>query len=268
MNGRVNPPQRLLVSVRGPKDACAAVAGGAHIIDAEYPASALGTVHPGNIHRIRSVTPNRLPVSTNIGEMQRVWSTSAQAALGVALAGADIVKVGLGGLPPAKATRLMGDIARQMRFFFRTPGKTLIATFFADRNLRRACDPVRHGPAIASQAKVAGVLVDTFTKRRGHGLLDLMGLAEIEGFVAACHDAGVQAWIAGSIRQSDIATLWKTGVDVICVRGAACEGGEGRLGAVQRGLVRDLVATIGTLDPVPPRRRSTAPKRGGGHHAR
>lgn len=94
--------QRLLVSVRGPGDPRAAVAGGAHIIDAEYPTSALGTVHPRNIHRIRSLTPNHLPVSTNIGETQKVWSTSAQAALGVALAGADIVKVGLGRLPPRR----------------------------------------------------------------------------------------------------------------------------------------------------------------------
>lgn len=242
-------PQRLLVSVRGPNDARAAVSGGAHIIDAEYPASALGTVHPGNIRRIRSVTPSHLPVSTNIGEVQNVWSTAAQAALGVALAGADIIKVGLGDLPPTKATRLMSDIARQMRFFFRQEPRQLVATLFADKNFRRVCDPVRDGAGIASKAKVEAVLIDTFTKRRGHGLLDLMELDEIAGFVRSCHEAGVEAWIAGSIRRPQMTHLWATGVDVICVRGAACAGGEGRSGAVARPLVKSLVATIPTANP-------------------
>jgi (5-formylfuran-3-yl)methyl phosphate synthase len=236
--------QRLLVSVRGPNDARAAVAGGAHIIDAEYPMSALGTVHPGNIHRIRSVTPKRLAVSTNIGEVQKVWSTAAQAALGVALAGADIIKIGLAGLTPPRATRLMGDISRQMQFFFRNPRKLLIATFFADKSLRRVCDAVRCGADVASKAEVAGVLIDTFVKRRGHALLDLMGLAEITDFVRSCHAAGVEAWIAGSIRRSQMSDLWATGVDVICVRGAACEGGEGRVGVVSRRRVQELVATV------------------------
>jgi (5-formylfuran-3-yl)methyl phosphate synthase len=236
--------QRLLVSVRGPNEARAAVAGGAHIIDAEHPKSALGTVHPGNIHRIRTVTTKRLAVSTNIGEVQNVWSTAAQAALGVAVAGADIIKIGLAGLPPSKAARLMGDIYRQMRFFFPSRRKQLIATFFADKNLRRVCDPVRYGAHVALKAKVMGVLIDTFVKRRSHGLLDLMSLAEVAEFVRSCHAVGVEAWIAGSIKRGQMHELWSTGVDVICVRGAACEGGEGRLGAVSRRLVGELVATI------------------------
>ena len=238
--------QRLLVSVRGPRDAIQAAKGGAHIIDAEYPTSALGTVHPGNIHRIRTVTPKRLVISTNIGEIQNFGSTAAQAALGVALAGADIIKVGLAGLPPSKATRMMGDISRQMKFFFRSPSKQLIVTFFADKKLRKVCDPVRFGANLAAKAKITGVLIDTFSKRRGHGLLDLMDLTDIRIFVKSCHAAGVEAWIAGSIKRGQMRALWETGVDVICVRGAACEGGEGRLGVVCRRLVGELVATIPT----------------------
>ena len=35
--------QRLLISIRGPKEAKTAIKGGAHIVDVEFPASALGT---------------------------------------------------------------------------------------------------------------------------------------------------------------------------------------------------------------------------------
>jgi uncharacterized protein (UPF0264 family) len=50
--------------------------------------------------------------------------------------------------------------------------------------------------------------------------------------------------IAGSITKDQIPTLWKTGVDVICVRGAACESGSGRQGRVNAKKVADLVSTI------------------------
>jgi len=57
--------QRLLVSVRGKNDALEAIKGGAQIIDAEYPGSALGTCWPANILAISNHTPAGLQVSTN-----------------------------------------------------------------------------------------------------------------------------------------------------------------------------------------------------------
>lgn len=90
---------RLLVSVRGPQEALAAAEGGAHIADVEYPASALGTPYPLNIkavrHRLDGHGFKEMPISTNIGEGQPVSSAACQAALGVALAGADYIKCGL-----------------------------------------------------------------------------------------------------------------------------------------------------------------------------
>ena len=52
-------------------------------------------------------------------------------------------------------------------------------------------------------------------------------------------------WIAGSINIDELPALWKTGVDVICVRGAACEQtGKGRFGEVKAKIVHELVATM------------------------
>ena len=91
--------QRLLVSVRGPQEAIAAIKGGAHIADVEYPASALGTPYPLNIltvrNRLNRAGYKRIPVSTNIGEVPGVRASSCQAALGIATSGADIIKCGL-----------------------------------------------------------------------------------------------------------------------------------------------------------------------------
>ena len=51
--------QRLLVSVRGPNESLAAAKGGAHIIDVEYPGTALGTPYPLNIKAVRECFPEK-----------------------------------------------------------------------------------------------------------------------------------------------------------------------------------------------------------------
>ena len=235
--------QRLLVSVRGKNDAIAAVKGGAHIIDAEYPASALGTCYPANIFTIRKHTPKSRQVSTNIGEKQFVWSTAGQAAVGVAHAGADIVKVGLAELKEAEARKVMTDVVKQVRFFFKKRRKKMITTFFADKKLRKILDPVTKGPNVSVAARADGVLIDTFDKTSSKGLLDLMSLKDIKTFVKHCHKSKQEAWIAGSISKEQMSALWKTGVDVICVRGSACEAGGGRQGKVSANSVSGLLGT-------------------------
>lgn len=235
--------QRLLVSVRGKNDAIEAVAGGAHIIDVEYPGSALGTPYPVNIQAVRSHVPRDRMVATNIGEKQYVWATASQAALGVAIAGADIIKVGLAELQPKKAIYVMERVVRNVKKW--APEKTLIAVFFADEELRGVLDPITQAQQVAITAKTEGILIDTFSKERGKGLLDWFTLRQVDMFVEHCHQNGIEAWIAGSISREQMPDLWKTGVDVICIREAATARiKSGRMGKVSRVLVEELIKTI------------------------
>lgn len=221
-----------------------AIKGGAHIIDAEYPGSALGTCWPANIRAIRNHTPAELPVSTNIGEKQFVWSTAGQAAVGVAFAGADIIKVGLAELNEVKALRVMKNVTHQIHYFFKDKPPAMIATFFADEDLRKFFDPVANGAEVSAMANANGVLIDTFDKNCGKGLLDWISLKEIRKFVRNCHKQAQEAWIAGSIKKAQMSELWKTKVDVICVRSTACDNGGRRMGKVSRHKVKSLVETV------------------------
>ena len=227
---------QLLVSVRGPKEALAAAEGGAHIADVEYPASALGTPYPLNIKAVREALDGagfeHVPISTNIGEDQPVRSSACQAALGVAIAGAEYIKCGLAGLEPKSAAYLGRNLVRTVREWF--PKKKVYPAVFADEGLAHVFDPLKDGPALAQDIDSDGLLIDTFNKDIGLGLLDYLSLEQVSAFVRALHDVGKEAWIAGSISAEELAKLWDTGVDVICVRGAACErhSGEGRYGAV------------------------------------
>ncbi len=234
--------QRLLVSVRGRNEALEAVKGGAHIVDAEYPKSALGTPYPLNIWTIRKSVPKRVLVSTNIGEEQARRSTAAQAVLGVATAGADIIKAGLAGMDNKEASYLARSIVRTVKHWY--PRKKVIPTFFADTKLAKILDPIEEAPALASKVTADGVLIDTFDKSKGRRLIDYYDYDDIKIFVRACHKLHTEAWIAGSIKKEELPFFWETGVDVICVRGAACGRTDDRMGRVKTEIVNELVKTI------------------------
>lgn len=235
--------QRLLVSVRGTTEALEALKGGAHIIDVEYPESALGTPYPLNIKAVRDAIPRKIPVATNIGEEQARRSTACQAALGVALAGADIIKVGLADFNFEEAEYLGRNIVRTIKVWF--PKKQVIPAVFADKKYTKILDPIVEGPALASKIKADGILIDTYNKDSEKGLLDLMSLEDIRTFVASCHRRKKTAWIAGSITKGQLPSLWSTNVDVICVRGAGCEkDSKGRFSKVRSSIVKELVNTM------------------------
>ncbi len=237
--------QRLLVSIRGKQEALAAVKGGARIADVEYPASALGTPYPLNILAVRRTVPKSVAVATNIGEEQSGRSSACQAALGVALAGADIVKLGLARMSLGEAKEFGPALVRTVKKWF--PKKQCIPALFADERLAQwYIDPLEDGPALAKHMRADGLLVDTFDKTMGMGLMDYYTLDQIKRLVTKCHRLSLEAWVAGSIGKEELPGLWAVGVDVVCVRGAACQKGTGpgRFGEVTSDLVRELVATI------------------------
>ena len=240
--------QRLLVSIRGSSEALEAAKGGAQIADVEYPSSALGTPYPLNIMEVRRKLNqagfNSVRVSTNIGEVQSVRASSCQAALGVAVAGADLIKFGLAEQSPAAAAYLASSIVRTVREF--CPKKKLYPAVFVDDDMCRFFDPFKDSAKLARECKADGILIDTFNKLIGKALLDYCSYRDLGVFTKAMHKLGKEAWIAGSITREELPKLWETGVDVICVRGAACakDKGRGRFGEVHSSIVKELAQTI------------------------
>lgn len=239
--------QKLLISVRGPHEALEAAKGGAHISDVEYPASALGTPYPLNILAVRNKLNQagykNVLVSTNIGEKQHDRASACQAALGVATAGADVIKCGLAELPFESAVYQGKSLVRTVKKFY--PKKKVIPAVFVDKDLQRFLKPFQEGPKLVTEIGADGLLIDTFSKSIGKGLLDYCTIQDIKDVVSACRKNKKEAWIAGSIMLEELPDLWATGVDAICIRGAACEQkGNGRFGKVKAKVVVKLVSTI------------------------
>src|SRR5438105_15965250 len=101
---------RLLVSVRGPVEARAAVAGGADVIDAKDPArGALGPVRLDQLAAIRRVVGAARSVSAALGDARDDAMVAAAAAAGSGLA---FVKLGFHGRRSEARGRALARAAR------------------------------------------------------------------------------------------------------------------------------------------------------------
>ncbi len=224
---------RLLVSVRGPAEARAALIGGADVIDAKEPRrGALGAVSPAVLGAIaRTVGSSRL-VSVALGD-----ATTGQAVIRRARSAArhDVafVKVGFAGVQSEARARGLAAAARQGA----GSRALVVVVAYADWERVDGLAP-RRLVAVASEVGAAGVLFDT-----AHKAAPLFALERPEvvgAWVATAHEAGLFAALAGSLAGSDIATARDLGADLVGVRGAACIGG--RLGRVVPERVATLVA--------------------------
>ena len=226
----------LLVSVRGPVEARAALIGGADVIDAKDPRSgALGAVRPPLLRAIQrivdSARPTR-PVSAALGDAEEgpAVTRRARAASRRQVA---FVKLGFAGVgSEARARWLAAAIVRHL-----APATRLVLVAYADWERVGSLSP-RRLVAIAAAVGAAGVLLDT--ARKAVPLVALEAPDAVAAWVAAVHAAGLFAALAGSLMDWDIAMAGELGADVVGVRGAACVGG--RLGRVSPERVATLVA--------------------------
>ncbi len=207
-------------------------------------AAILGTPYPLNIRAVRQHLDDAgfkdTPISTNISEEQPIRSTACQAALGAVLAGADYIKFGPAGFNLKSAIYLGRNLVRSVREWF--PKCKVCPAVFPEEEFSACLDPLTEGPKLVDDIGCDGLLIDTFRKDIGKGLLDHFTLDQLRKFVSDLHSLGKEAWVAGSLSRDEMLRLWSIGIDVICVRSAACEPANSpRFGAVRSQLVADLL---------------------------
>ena len=211
---------------------------GADIIDAKNPAAgALGALPARTVTAIREAVPAHLPVSATVGDPVDDPQAAADAALTMAQAGADIVKVGL----RAKAgdERTLGRLGKldigRARF---------VGVLIADAGVGfELIEPAR-------AAGFAGLMLDTADKRRG-ALPDVVDESLLRRFVTAVHAAGMFAGLAGSLRADHVRALLPMEPDVLGFRGGLCRFGD-RGGVVDPDAVRAVRAVIPVCDAAHP----------------
>ncbi len=198
----VSPP-RLLVSVRDPAEAEAALLAGADLIDAKDPErGALGALAPETVAEIMARLPGE-------GVETSAVADSAESLAAMAASGARWVKHGI--------TRAEWDDAARLAQIARSVPGRVIAVLFAED------EPGAHCVPALAEAGFAGAMIDTAGKSGGR-LPDLLGPEDLAEFVAACRGASLLCGLAGSLRIGDIPTLSAAGPDYLGFRGGLCRG--------------------------------------------
>ena len=162
----------------------------------------------------------------------------------MAVASADYIKCGFAGLDLKAAVFLGRNLVRTVREWF--PDKKVYPAVFPEEEFTISFDPLVDGPKLVEKIDCDGLLIDTYYKDIGKGLLDYYEPDQLASFVEGLHRAGKESWLAGSITDEELLGLWNTDVDVICVRAAVCSSikGDDRFGNVESTIVAELVNTI------------------------
>ncbi|MEQ1758103.1 MAG: (5-formylfuran-3-yl)methyl phosphate synthase [Vicinamibacterales bacterium] len=213
---------RLLVSVSNPVEALAAIEGGADIIDAKDPQRGpLGPVTAEMLIRISDACRGRAPLTAALGDAPLEPDVAAGAAR-FASAGAGLVKLGFAGMQSESAIEsALREAVRGVRGEGSKAGVIAVAYADADGLNAPVSDVVL---TVAMRAGVAGVLIDTADKG-GPGLRALMATDQLKPWVERAHDAGLLVAAAGRLEADDFVWVASLGVDIVGVRGAACEAG-------------------------------------------
>lgn len=236
---------QLLVSVRSAAEAEAALAGGAHIIDAKEPAhGSLGAVSPRQLEAIVAAVPGHRPFSVALGDLATV-SEILHAVLSLPVPprpGPVFVKCGFAGI--RSRTAISGLLASAVAAASDHPAQPrVVGVAYADAE-RCGSLPPGDMAELAGESACAGVLLDTHLKA-GRGLLRCLTPELLAQWIESARACGLLAAVAGQIGPADLPVLSTVSPDILGVRGAACEGG--REGRVAAHLVRALRSSLERL---------------------
>lgn len=238
---------QLLVSVRDVHEAESALAGGTSIIDVKEPrAGALGQASMDVIAEVARLAASRkVPCSAAFGELKE-WSrpSSGSSSGQVTL---DYAKLGLAGASVGQLASQWADAIRRIEDSCLAGAIRWIAVIYADWKSANAPDP----RAVFSASdvlrdrygiKIAGVLVDSFSKTSGR-LMVLMSVPELQWICQESRKSGRFLALAGRVTVADLPELSRVGPDIVAVRSAVCSQSD-RLNAVSRQAVAEFKAAM------------------------
>lgn len=265
------------------------------VVDAEHMESALGPATLAEIFKIRKRIGEHVYISTNVSETPQIVrnlqtgevdirataALTASKVIAALEAGADVVKVGFANLDPYKRDLSSALVLPQMelvRTFVdevvserllvfplnRTEGQyPLVSVFFPELGIDHHGESpmaiAEQGIQLTTKAGWQGMLIDTFQKTTGKRYHDYYSIEDTATLAHQAHKAGIELWIAGSIRLDEVAALITCEVDLICFGGAARHASAVRVvdekgsrdESIKRELVEALAAEFERVDPRP-----------------
>jgi (5-formylfuran-3-yl)methyl phosphate synthase len=254
---RTHVPQ-LLVSVRSADEAIAASAGGCQILDVKEPSfGSLGKADNDVIEQVlQTGLTAGIPVSAALGEVTDYSllprGENLNEGLPESLLQLSFTKLGLAGLSRDRkwSARWQDTMSSLTESFPEDSDSSVhrwVAVIYADWEQAAApsADAVVDcvlSSRLSSDIRIAGVLVDTWSKKSGR-LLDALDVEYLRDLAASIQRSGRFFAVAGRLTSSMLPELHSIQPDVVAIRSAACRN-EDRTSTVDEAAVREFRASV------------------------
>ena len=232
---------KLLISPKSIEEAKVIVDSKIDYIDCKNPnEGSLGANFPWIIKSMKKLIPSNssLLLSAAIGDFPNLPGSASLAALGAAVSGADIIKVGLKGPKNEnQGIKLMKNVVKTVKDF--SNEIKIVAAGYADRSRKSNSLKYLEIPTIAAESGSDIAMLDTYIKD-GKGLFDFLSMEELIKFKEKAKKLDLRVALAGSIMIKDIKKIRQISPDIIGVRSVVCEDFDRNNGMINKDLIEKL----------------------------
>jgi uncharacterized protein (UPF0264 family) len=237
-----NSKIELLISPKNLEEAKTIISvGGVRYIDCKNPSEgSLGANFPWIIKAMKQLIPieSSQKLSATIGDFPYLPGSASLAALGAAVAGADIVKVGLKGPKNEKqGINLMKNVVKAVKSY--NENIKVVAAGYADKIRLKSSPEFLMIPTIAACSGAEFAMLDTFIKDE-KGLFDFLDLNQLMQFKEKAKELNIKVALAGKIKEKDISKIKQVSPDLIGVRSLVCEDYDRNNGMIKAELIENL----------------------------
>jgi uncharacterized protein (UPF0264 family) len=210
-------------------------------IDCKNPnEGSLGANFPWIIKEMKNLIPSNSSqlLSATIGDFPNLPGSASLAALGAAVVGADIIKVGLKG-PNNKeeGIYLMKKVVKAVKEY--NEDIKIVVAGYADRERMGSSPDFMFIPIIAADSGSDIAMLDTYIKD-GKGLFDFLSINQLIQFKIKAKDYGLKVALAGNLMKRDLIKIREISPDIIGVRSIVCDGYDRNNGMIKKELIEEL----------------------------
>ena len=232
---------KLLISPKTIEEAKIVVNQKVDFIDCKNPEEgSLGANFPWVIREMKNLIPDgsHQLLSATIGDFPNLPGSASLAALGAAVSGADIIKVGLKGPKNAvDGIKLMRNVVKAVKNY--DNNIKVVVAGYADRIRMTSSPEVMTIPTIAAESGSDIAMLDTYIKD-GKGLLDFLSVNQLIEFKNKAKDLDLEVALAGNLLKNNLLTIKNVSPDIIGVRSVVCEGFDRNNGLIKGHLIKEL----------------------------
>jgi len=232
---------KLLVSPKNIQEAKITINSNVDYIDCKNPKEgSLGANFPWIIKEMKHLIPKESAqlLSATLGDFPYLPGSASLAALGAAVSGADIIKIGLKGPNSEKqGIKLMKNVVKAVKDY--NEDILIVTAGYADKYRMESSPEFLMLPTIAAESGSDIVMLDTFIKD-GKGLFDFLTLSQLKKFKAKAKSLNLKIALAGSLKMDDLSAIKEISPEIIGVRSLVCEGFDRNNGIIKPDLIEEL----------------------------